>query len=88
MWIINMNSGEGWECTEETQGLVAFLDAELWLCCSILLGGTATKSLSAKTFSCFVSKASSLRAPSHPAMDSAWVSSQDRDPSHEANPSL
>lgn len=45
MWIINMNSGEGWECTEETQGLVAFLDAELWLCCSILLGGGLPQNL-------------------------------------------
>ena len=43
MWIITMNSGEGWECTEETRGLVASLDAELWSCYSILLWGAATK---------------------------------------------
>lgn len=76
MWIITVNSDEGWERTEETQVLVASLDAELWPCCGILLRGAATKSLCAKAFSCFVSNASSWRAPSHPAMDSAWVSSR------------
>lgn len=49
MWIVTMNSGEGWECTEETLlWFFFFLDAELWLCCSILLRGAAVKSLCAR----------------------------------------